>query len=139
MFAAHGSVDSAEFIQDVLTGRSKDSDSSRWPTKTSAAGGELPDVNAQQHGGRALTVNEAKPREDRHARGGGGVGGAEAVYGGGGGGRSTETAAGYGGGGGRDQRRSRRPLGRTRSDSIDAGLRTPILSLRFALHQVAPS
>jgi hypothetical protein len=27
-------------------------------------------LNGQQHGGRALTVNEAKPREDRGSRGG---------------------------------------------------------------------
>jgi hypothetical protein len=44
-------------------------------------------MNGQQHGGRALTVNEARPREDR---GGGGFGG------GGPGGRG-------GGGGGRDR------------------------------------
>ena len=46
-------------------------------------------LNGQQVDGRSLTVNEAKPREDRG--GGGGRGG----YGGGGGGRG-----GYGGGGG---------------------------------------
>jgi RNA recognition motif-containing protein len=45
-------------------------------------------MNGAQLGGRTLTVNEAKPREDRGPRGGGGGGG----YGGGGG------RGGYGGG-----------------------------------------
>ena len=40
-------------------------------------------LNGQQSGGRALTVNEAKPREERPRSGGGGGG-----YGGGGGGNS---------------------------------------------------
>jgi hypothetical protein len=49
-------------------------------------------LNGQQHGGRALTVNEAKPREPRSGGGGG--------YGGGGGGRGGRGGGGYGGGGG---------------------------------------
>ncbi len=52
-------------------------------------------LNGKEVGGRALTVNEAKPREER-PRGGGGGGG----YGGGGGGRSKGGGGGYGGGGG---------------------------------------
>jgi RNA recognition motif-containing protein len=48
--------------------------------------------NAQM-GGRTLTVNEARPRENRGGGGGGGYGGGGGGYGGGGGG-------GYGGGGG---------------------------------------
>jgi RNA recognition motif-containing protein len=51
-------------------------------------------MNGKQVGGRPLTVNEAKPREDR---GGGYGGGSRGGYGGGGGGRG-----GYGGGGGRN-------------------------------------
>jgi len=47
-------------------------------------------LSGKQVGGRSLTVNEAKPREDR-----GGGGGGRGGYGGGGGGRG-----GYGGGGG---------------------------------------
>jgi hypothetical protein len=47
-------------------------------------------LNDQEHDGRRLTVNEAKPREDRGGGGGGGRSGGG--YGGGGGG--------YGGGGG---------------------------------------
>jgi RNA recognition motif-containing protein len=49
-------------------------------------------MNGKELDGRALTVNEARPREDRGGYGGGSRGG----YGGGGGGRG-----GYGGGGGR--------------------------------------
>jgi RNA recognition motif-containing protein len=52
-------------------------------------------LSGKQVGGRSLTVNEAKPKEDRGGGGGGGRGG----YGGGGGGRG-----GYGGGGGGDRR-----------------------------------
>jgi RNA recognition motif-containing protein len=51
-------------------------------------------MNGKEVDGRALTVNEAKPREDR---GGGSRGG----YGGGGGGRGGYGGGGYGGAGGR--------------------------------------
>lgn len=49
-------------------------------------------LNGQDFGGRALTINEARPKEERPSYGGGG-GGGRGGYGGGGGG-------GYGGGGG---------------------------------------
>jgi hypothetical protein len=55
-------------------------------------------LNGQQNQGRALTVNEAKPREERPRGGGGGGGGGG--YGGGGGGRGDRRG---GGGGGRDR------------------------------------
>jgi len=44
-------------------------------------------LNGQQHNGRALTVNEARPREERSGGGGGGGGGRGGYGGGGGGGR----------------------------------------------------
>ena len=53
-------------------------------------------LDGKEVGGRTLTVNEARPREDRGGRGGGGYGGGG--YGGGGG------RGGYGGGGGRGGR-----------------------------------
>lgn len=53
-------------------------------------------LNEQEYGGRNLTINEARPKEDRPAYGGGGRGG----YGGGGGG-GRGGRGGYGGGGGR--------------------------------------
>ena len=52
-------------------------------------------LNGKDFGGRALTINEARPKEDRPSFGGGGGGGGRGGYGGGGGGRG-----GYGGGGG---------------------------------------
>jgi len=79
LFTPFGTVRSAQVIMDRDTGRSKGfgfvemSDAN----EANAAIGEL---NDKEHDGRRLTVNEAKPREDR-PRGGGGGG-----YGGGGGG-----------------------------------------------------
>ncbi len=88
--SAHGTVQSAEVIQDRETGRSKGFGFVEMGSDAEAQAA-IAALNGQQHDGRALTVNEAKPREPRSG-GGGGRGG----YGGGGGGRG-----GYGGGGGR--------------------------------------
>ena len=87
MFAAHGSVKSAQVIMDRDTGRSKGFGFVEMANDQEAAAA-IAAMNGQQVEGRALTVNEARPKEDRG--GGGGRGG----YGGGGGGRG-----GYGGGG----------------------------------------
>ena len=91
LFGQHGTVQSAEVIQDRETGRSKGFGFVQMGTDEEAQAA-ISALNGQEHDGRALTVNEAKPREDRGGGGGGGRGG----YGGGGGGRS----GGYGGGGG---------------------------------------
>ena len=74
MFTPHGTVSSAEVIQDRDTGRSKGFGFVQMGSdqEAQAAIGAL---NGQQHDGRALTVNEAKPREDRPRSGGGGGGG----------------------------------------------------------------
>ena len=88
LFSAHGTVQSAEVINDRATGRSKGFGFVEMSSDQEAQAA-ISALNGQDNGGRALTVNEAKPREDRG--GGGGRGG----YGGGGGGRG-----GYGGGGG---------------------------------------
>jgi len=95
MFAPHGQVVSAQIITDRDTGRSKgfgfvEMSSDEEATKAIAA------LNGQESNGRALTVNEARPREERPAGGGGGRGGFGGGRGGGGGGRG-----GFGGGGGR--------------------------------------
>src|SRR4051812_40689625 len=92
LFAQHGTVQSAEVIADRDTGRSKGFGFVQMGSDEEAQAA-ISALNGQQHDGRALTVNEAKPREDR-PRGGGGGG-----YGGGGGGRSGG-GGGYGGGGG---------------------------------------
>ena len=81
LFAAHGTVESAQIITDRDTGRSKGFGFVEMGSDAEAQAA-IAALNGQDHDGRALTVNEAKPREDR-PRGGGGGGG----YGGGGGGR----------------------------------------------------
>ena len=76
----HGAVKSAEVIQDRDTGRSKGFGFVQMGSDDEAQAA-IAALNGQEHGGRALTVNEAKPREERPRAGGGGGG-----YGGGGGG-----------------------------------------------------
>ena len=90
LFSAHGTVQSAEVISDRVTNRSKGFGFVEMGTDEEAQAA-IAALNGQQNGGRALTVNEARPREERGGGGGGGRGG----RGGGGGGRG-----GYGGGGG---------------------------------------
>jgi len=95
LFSQYGTVQSAQIIQDRETGRSKGFGFVEMDTEAQAQAA-IQGLNEQEHDGRRLTVNEAKPREDRG--GGGGYGGGRSGGGGGGygGGRS-----GGGGGGGR--------------------------------------
>ena len=93
MCAQHGTVQTAEVIQDRDTGRSKGFGFVQMGSDQEAQAA-IAALNGQEHGGRALTVNEAKPKENRSG-GGGGRGG----YGGGGGGGGGR--GGYGGGGGK--------------------------------------
>jgi RNA recognition motif-containing protein len=95
LFGAHGTVQSAEIISDRMTGRSKGFGFVEMGSDDEATAA-IAALNGQEHQGRALTVNEAKPREDRPRGGGGGGGG----YGGGGGGGGRGGGGGYGGGGG---------------------------------------
>jgi RNA recognition motif-containing protein len=101
MFSAHGTVTSAEVISDRMTGRSKGFGFVEMGSDDEAQAA-IAALNGQENNGRALTVNEAKPREERPRGGGGGGGGG---YGGGGGGRGGDRGGrgGYGGGGGRDR------------------------------------
>ena len=89
LFEEFGTVESAQVISDRETGRSKGFGFVEMGSDQEAQAA-INSLNGKEVGGRALTVNEAKPREDR----GGGRGG----YGGGGrsGGRDR---GGYGGGG----------------------------------------
>jgi RNA recognition motif-containing protein len=64
LFGQHGNVQSAEVIQDRETGRSKGFGFVQMDTDA-AAQSAVTALNGQQHDGRALTVNEAKPREPR--------------------------------------------------------------------------
>jgi RNA recognition motif-containing protein len=106
LFAAHGTVQSAQVITDRDTGRSKGFGFVEMSSDAEAQAA-IAAVNGQEHDGRALTVNEAKPKESRGGGGGGGGygggGGGGGGYGGGGGGRSGggRSSGGGGGGGGR--------------------------------------
>ena len=84
LFAEFGTVQSAQVIMDRDTGRSKGFGFVEMKTDQEAQAA-IAGLNGQQSGGRSLTVNEAKPREDRGGRGG--SGGGRGSYGGGGGGR----------------------------------------------------
>jgi RNA recognition motif-containing protein len=71
MFTAHGTVESADIIQDRETGRSKGFGFVQMGSDTEATAA-IAALNGKDHGGRALTVNEAKPREARAGAGSGG-------------------------------------------------------------------
>jgi len=64
LFGSHGSVQSAEVIQDRDTGRSKGFGFVQMGSDSEAQSA-ISALNGQDHSGRALTVNEAKPREPR--------------------------------------------------------------------------
>ena len=96
MFEAHGTVQSAQVIMDRETNRSKGFGFVEMGSDAEAQAA-IAALNGKDVGGRALTVNEARPREDR---GGGGGGGRSGGGGYGGGGRSGGGGGGYGGGGG---------------------------------------
>jgi len=84
MFAAHGTVQSAQVIMDRDTGRSKGFGFVEMGSDQEAQAA-IQALNGQQVWGRSLAVNEARPKEDR---------------GGGGRGRSSGRGGGYGGRGG---------------------------------------
>ncbi len=95
LFSQHGTVESAQIISDRDTGQSKGFGFVEMGSEAEAQAA-IAALNGQEYEGRALTVNEAKPKENRS--GGGGGGGRGGYGGGGGGGRSG--GGGYGGGGG---------------------------------------
>jgi cold-inducible RNA-binding protein len=92
-FAAHGTVMETNLMVDKMSGRSRG-----FAFVTMSTPEEAQKAIAALHGsqldGRPLTVNVARPREERPAGGGGGGGGRRRDFGGGGGG---------GGGGGRNR------------------------------------
>jgi RNA recognition motif-containing protein len=112
LFAQYGEVRSAQVIQDRDTGRSKGFGFVEM-ADDNAAREAINALHDKEHDGRPLTVNEARPREERGGGGGGGGrgyggggggGGGGRGYGGGGGGRGGG-GGGYGGGGGGGGRR----------------------------------
>lgn len=86
MFSQFGTVQSAQVIQDRDTGRSKGFGFVEMGSDQEAQSA-IDGMNGQEFNGRTLTVNEARPREDRGGGGGGGGRGGRGGYGGGGGGR----------------------------------------------------
>ena len=102
LFGAHGSVQSAQIISDKMTGRSKGFGFVEMGTDEEAQAA-IAALNGQEVDGRTLTVNEAKPKEDRPRGGGGGYGGGGGGGGYGGGGGGGRGGRGGGGGGGRDR------------------------------------
>ena len=86
LFSQFGTVQSAQVIQDRATGRSKGFGFVEMDNDAQAQAA-IEGLHERELDGRRLTVNEARPREDRGGGGGGG---------------------GYGGGGGGRPRRSRR-------------------------------
>src|SRR3954464_14744344 len=99
LFTAHGQVQSAEVIQDRATGRSKGFGFVEMASDDEATAA-INALNGAEHDGRNLTVNEAKPKENKPRSGGGyGGGGGGGGYGGGGGGGRGGRGGGGGGGG----------------------------------------
>ncbi len=93
-FKAHGDVTEVNLMVDKMTGRSR---GFAFVTMASddAAQAAIAAMHGQQLDGRALTVNVARPREERSGGGGGG-----GYRGGGGGGGGGYRGGGGGGGGG---------------------------------------
>jgi len=79
-FSAFGEVSSVSIIMDKMTGRSRGFGFVEMPEKTQAEAA-ISGLNLQEVRGRAITVNEARPKGE----GGGGGGGGRGGYGGGGG------------------------------------------------------
>ena len=93
-FEAFGQVQSATIIKDKFSGESRGFGFVEMPAKAEAQTA-ITEMNGKDLKGRALNVNEARPKTE-HRGGGGGYGGG----GGGGGGRRGGGGGGYGGGGG---------------------------------------
>ena len=74
MFEAHGEVSSVSLITDRMTGRPRGFAFVEM-NDNGAADKAIETLNLQEIRGRAVTVNEARPRTDRGSRGGGGGGG----------------------------------------------------------------
>ena len=74
LFAQYGAVKSAQVIMDRDTGRSKGFGFVEM-ADDNAARDAIKGLNETQQDGRPLTVNEARPREERGGGGGGGGGG----------------------------------------------------------------
>ena len=96
-FAAYGTVSSVAIIKDRETGQSRGFAFVEMPNNDEGTAA-ITNMNGKPIKGRALKVNEARPREESF--GGGGGGHRSGGYGGGGGGGGGRREGGFGGGGG---------------------------------------
>jgi RNA recognition motif-containing protein len=103
LFGQVGTVESASVVMDRDTGRSRGFGFVEMSSSEEGAKA-IEQFNGKDFNGRNLSVNEARPREDRGGGGGGGRGG---YGGGGGGGNRGGGGGGYGGGGGGGDREPR--------------------------------
>jgi RNA recognition motif-containing protein len=103
-FSAHGNVVEANLMMDRMTGRSRGFAFVTYSTPEEAQKA-IEAMSGAQLDGRALTVNVARPKEERPPGGGGGGRdrGPRREFGGGGGGGRGGYGGGGGGGGGRDR------------------------------------
>jgi RNA recognition motif-containing protein len=90
LFEPHGAVEKVSLVTDRETGRSRGFGFVEM-TDASAADKAIAELNGKELGGRALTINEAKPKTDRPKSGGGG----QRFGGGGGGGRGRDDYQGH--------------------------------------------
>jgi RNA recognition motif-containing protein len=113
-FSQFGTVTSAKVMMDRETGRSKGFGFVEMGSGAEAQAA-INGMNGQPLEGRAVVVNEARPREERPGGFGGGGGGGRGPYGGGGGGGGRgfggSGGGGYGGGGGGAGGGGRSPYG----------------------------
>ena len=103
LFATAGTVESASVVEDRMTGRSRGFAFVEMATKEEATAA-IEQFNGKEVGGRALKVNEAKPRENRGGGGGRGFGGGGGRGGYGGNRNGGGRGGNYGGGGNREPR-----------------------------------
>jgi len=101
-FSAHGNVVEANLMMDRMTGRSRGFAFVTYSTPEEAQKA-IEAMHGAQLDGRALTVNIARPKEERPPGGGGRDRGPRREYGSGGGGGGRGGYGGGGGGGGRDR------------------------------------
>jgi cold-inducible RNA-binding protein len=92
LFEAYGEVSSCKIVKDKMTNRSKGFGFVEMPN-SDEANAAISQLNGKDVGGRSISVNEARPREERPAGGGGFRGGNR------GGGGNYGGGGGYGGGG----------------------------------------
>ena len=122
LFGEHGEVDEVAVVMDRETGRPRGFAFVTMNDKESMDNA-IRELDGQDYNGRALTVNEARPREERPSYGGGRGGGGG--YGGGGGGGGGGRGGGYGGGGrgggGGGRGRSRKSGGGSRKGGAGRG------------------